>query len=161
MRTAAVLVLLYQLNQFIMETRSSTGVPHVIHLFTRTLPPQRLPARRVAVTYLLVHRSTVVVLSSHSFFLLFSHTFAFQILDTPWSQVSSLPLPGYCLQFLSRIRVGFIPLFVDFSSSVAILRSRAFRKSICIQKKVPANLSESYALGGARTHETDLYQARG
>ena len=49
-----------------------------------------------------------------------------------------------------------IPLLVDFSSSVANSRSRAFRKSICAQEKVPTN-----ALGGARTHETDLYQARG
>ena len=30
----------------------------------------------------------------------------------------------------------------------------------CGQEKVPTNLYE-YALGGARTHETDLYQARG
>ena len=36
----------------------------------------------------------------------------------------------------------------------------SFRKSICPQEKVPTNLYE-YALGGARTRETDLYQARG
>ena len=53
-----------------------------------------------------------------------------------------------------------LPLLVDFSSSVANSRSRAFRKSILTQRKVPTNLNE-YALGGARTHETDLYQARG
>ena len=39
-------------------------------------------------------------------------------------------------------------------------RSRAFRTSICAQEKLPAN-SYEYALGGAQTHETDLYQARG
>ena len=39
---------------------------------------------------------------------------------------------------------------------IANSRSRAFRKSICSQEKVPTN-----ALGEARTHETDLYQARG
>ena len=33
----------------------------------------------------------------------FSHTFTFQLPDKPWSQVSSLLLPGPCLQFLSRI----------------------------------------------------------
>ena len=67
--------------------------------------------------------------------------------------------PGSCLQFLSRI--GFSdPTARRFSSSVANSRSRAFRKSICAQEKVPTNLYE-YALGGARTHETDLYQARG
>ena len=43
--------------------------------------------------------------------------------------------------------------------SVANSRSRAFRKSICAQEKFPTNLHE-YALGGARTHETDLSQAR-
>ena len=51
-----------------------------------------------------------------------------------------------------------IPLLVDFfSSSVANSRSRAFRKSICAQEKVPTNLFE-YALGRIRTHETDVYQ---
>ena len=34
------------------------------------------------------------------------------LLDKPWSQVSSLP-PGTCLQFLSRIGLAF-PLLVDF-----------------------------------------------
>ena len=37
------------------------------------------------------------------FFFFFSQTFTFQLLDKPWSQVSSLLLPGSCLQFLSRI----------------------------------------------------------
>ena len=47
-----------------------------------------------------------------------------------------------------------------FLSSVANSRSRAFRKSIGAQEKVPTNVYE-YALGGIRTHETDLHQARG
>ena len=38
-------------------------------------------------------------------------------------------------------------MLVDFSSSVADSRSRAFRKSTCAQKKVPTNLYED-ALGG-------------
>ena len=37
------------------------------------------------------------------FFFFFLHTFTFQLLDKPWSQVSSLLPPGSCLQFLSRI----------------------------------------------------------
>ena len=53
-----------------------------------------------------------------------------------------------------------IPLLVDFSSSVANSRSGAFRKSICAQENIPTNLYV-YALKGTRTHETDLYQARG
>ena len=45
--------------------------------------------------------------SDHILFFLFlffsSHTFTSQLLDKPWSQVSSLLPPGSCLQFLSRI----------------------------------------------------------
>ena len=59
-----------------------------------------------------------------------------------------------------RAEGSAIPLLVDLSSSVANSRSRVFRKSICAQEKVPTNLYD-YALGGARTHETDPYQARG
>ena len=53
-----------------------------------------------------------------------------------------------------RVQQSHCSLLVDFLSSVANSRSRAFRKSICAQEKVPTNLYE-YALGGARTHETD------
>ena len=92
-------------------------------------------------------------------YIFFSHTFNLQLLDKPWTQVSSLLPPGFCLQFSSRI--GFSnPLLLDFSSTVANSRFRAFRKSICAQEKIPTSLHE-YVLGGARTHETDLCQARG
>ena len=50
-------------------------------------------------------------------------------------------------------------MLVDLSSSVANSRSRAFRKSVDAQEKVSTNLYE-YALGGIRTHEIDLCQAR-
>ena len=53
-----------------------------------------------------------------------------------------------------------VPLLVDFSSSFANSRSRAFLKPSCAQEKVPTD-SYEYALGGARIHETGLYQARG
>ena len=86
------------------------------------------------------------------------------VLSSFWtcSQVSSLLPPGSCFPSVSFAPEGSaIPLLVDFSSSVANSRSaRAFRKSICAQEKVPTNLHE-YALGRIRTHETDLYQARG
>ena len=59
-----------------------------------------------------------------------------------------------------RAQGSAIPLLVDFSSSVVNSRSRAFRKSVYAQEKVPTNLYE-YALGEIRAHETDLYQARG
>ena len=40
-----------------------------------------------------------------------------------------------------RVQGSTIPLPVDFSSSVAFSRSRAFCKSICAQEKVPTNLT--------------------
>ena len=54
-----------------------------------------------------------------------------------------------------RAEGSAIPPLVDFSSSVANSRSRAFRRSICAQVKVPTNLYEN-ALGGIRTYGTDL-----
>ena len=69
----------------------------------------------------------------------FLHTSTFQLLDKPWSQVSSLLPPCSCLQFLSRI--GFSnPTARRFSSSVANSRSRVFRMSNYAQEKVPSNL---------------------
>ena len=56
------------------------------------------------------------------------------------------PPPVLDLNFY-RAQGSAIPLLVDFSSSVANSRSRAFRKSVCAQEKVPVNLYE-YALGG-------------
>ena len=41
--------------------------------------------------------------SDHWYIRLTSQTFAFQLLDKPWSQVSSLLPPGPCLYFLSRM----------------------------------------------------------
>ena len=40
-----------------------------------------------------------------SYIYIYSHTATFQLLDKPWSQVSSLlpPAPGSCVPFLSRI----------------------------------------------------------
>ena len=92
-------------------------------------------------------------------FFFFRLAFTFQLLDKLWSQVSSLLSPGTCLQFLSRI--GFsIPTARRLSSNVANSCFRAFRESIWAQEKVPTNLYE-YVLGGTRTHEIDLQQARG
>ena len=96
------------------------------------------------------------------FFFFFSHTFAFQLLDSGQAVVAAVvPSPP---RFSSSIFIAHRvqqshPLLVDFSWSVANSHSR-FRKSICAQGKVPTNLYE-YALGGAQTHETDLYQAGG
>ena len=85
----------------------------------------------------------------------YPHHFYFPThLDKLWSQVSSLLPPGTCLQFLSRIGLGF-PTARRPSSNVANSRSRAFRESIYARQKVPTNLYE-YALGGTRTHAIEL-----
>ena len=55
-----------------------------------------------------------------------------------------------------RAQGSAIPLLVDFSSNVANSRSRALRKSICAQEKVPTNLCE-YGLERIRTHEKLTY----
>ena len=89
----------------------------------------------------------------------FSRISTFQLLEKPWSQVSSL-LPQVLGFNFDRARGSAISLLVDFSLSFANSRSRAFRKSICAQEKVPTNIYE-YALGGIRSRETDLYQVRG
>ena len=69
-----------------------------------------------------------------SFFFSFFHTSTFQLLDKPWSQVSSLLPPRFLPSILSRI--GFSnPTARRFSSSVANSRSRACRKSNCAIKK--------------------------
>ena len=86
-------------------------------------------------------------------FFFFPRASTFQLLDKPWSQVSSLLPSVLAFILFYRAQGSAIPLLVDFSSSVASSRFFAFRKSICAEEKVPTNLYE-YALGGIRTHET-------
>ena len=68
--------------------------------------------------------------------------------------------PDLTFNFLSCIGVSNPAARRFFIGCIANSRSRAFRNSICAQEKVPTNFLE-YSLGGARTHETDPYQARG
>ena len=64
-------------------------------------------------------------------YLFFSHTSTFQLLDKPWSQVSSLLPPVSCLQFLSRI--GFsMPTACQFFHRV--LLSHALAPSVRTKK---------------------------
>ena len=73
--------------------------------------------------------------SSTIFFFFFSsHTFTFQLLDKPWSQVSSLLPPGACLQFLSRI--GFSnPTACQFSIDCCLpTLSRFPHVNLCTRK---------------------------
>ena len=58
------------------------------------------------------------------------------LLDKPWSQVSSLLPPG---TFLSCIGLS-IPTARRFSSNVANSRSRALRQSFFMQEKVPTSI---------------------
>ena len=71
-----------------------------------------------------------------SFFLFFFlfHTSTFQLLDRPWSQVSSLLAPGSCLQFLPRI--GFSNptarrFFIEFCE---LTLSRFPQVNLCARK---------------------------
>ena len=81
------------------------------------------------------------------FIYLFSHTFTFQLLDKPWSQMSSLLPPGSCLEFLSR--TGFINPTARrfFIECLANSRSRAFWKSICAQKKFQRIYTSMHSAG--------------
>ena len=93
------------------------------------------------------------------FFSFFSHTSTFQLLDKPWSQVSSLCPPGSCLQFSSRI--GFSnPTARHFFIDRVVLLTHALAlsaRSIWTQEKVPTTNVYEYALGEIQTNGTDLY----
>ena len=65
------------------------------------------------------------------------------------------------IQYCFHLSLGHMfqnPLIVDFKSSVASPRSRAFRKSITTAED---DILHDDALGGIRSHEADLYQAQG
>ena len=63
------------------------------------------------------------------------------------------PPPGSCFQFLSRIGFSNPTARRFFVECVANSRSRAFRKSICAQEKVPTNLYEHKHLAGLELAE--------
>ena len=93
------------------------------------------------------------------FFLLLSHLYfpaSGQAMVTGRCRPLSPPILAFNYY---RAQGSAIPLLVDYSSSIANSRSRAFRKSTCAQEKVPANFYE-YALGGTRTHETAFTSVR-
>ena len=60
------------------------------------------------------------------------------LLDKPWSQVSSVLPPGTCLQFSSRI--GFsIPLLVDFHRMLLTYALALSANQFFAQEKVPTS----------------------
>ena len=72
-------------------------------------------------------------------------TCTFQLVDKPWSQVSTLFLPDFIAQMVQHSQRSSI--FIEFANS----RSRAFRESIFAHEKSPYEYNN--ALGGARTSE--------
>ena len=64
-----------------------------------------------------------------------SHTFTFQLLDKPWSQVSSLLPPGSRLQFLSRIRFSNPPARRFFFHRVSLTHALALSASQFMHEK--------------------------
>ena len=107
--------------------------------------------------------SSTVCLIPGSFFYLyflffvfcFSHTSTFQLLDKSRGHRcrSSLLPPRFLPSIFHRAYKGSaIPPLVGFSSSVvANSRSRAFRKSICAQEKVPTNLYKNALRGDSNS----------
>ena len=71
----------------------------------------------------------------YHFFFFFSHTFNFQSLDKPWSQVSSLLPPGSCLQFLSRIGISNPTARRFFIQCCLLTLSRFPQVNLCTRRK--------------------------
>ena len=98
--------------------------------------------------------------SSSSFFsFLFAHFYCLASGQKPWSQASSLLLPGSCLQFLSRVGLSN-PTARRFFHGVLLTHALALSASQFVRKKKSPRIYASMH-SGIRTHETDLYQARG
>ena len=82
------------------------------------------------------------------FFWFFSHTFTFQRLDKPWSQVSSLLPPGSCLQFFLS-RIGFSnPTARRFFRRVLLTHALALSASqFVLKKKSPQIYTSMHSAG--------------
>ena len=89
----------------------------------------------------------------------FFHTFTFQLLDKPWSQLSSLLPPRFLPSIFIAHRVQQSHCSSNFDR-VLLTHALALSGSQFVHKKKSQRIYKS-TLGGARTHETDLYQARG
>ena len=119
----------------------------------------------VPVSLLLVSpRGSLATSRLNAFFFLFTpHTFTFQFLDKPWSQVSSLFPLGSCLKCLSRI--GFSnPIARRFfiECSQLLTHALALSASQFVHKKKSQRICTSmHSAGLELTKLTYLYQARG
>ena len=93
-------------------------------------------------------------------FFFFSHTNIFQLLDKPWSQVSSfLPLRFLPSSFIAhRAQQSHCSWIFH---RVLLTHALALSASQFVNKKNSYNEFVQVCTRRARTHETDLYQARG
>ena len=95
-------------------------------------------------------------------FFYFLQTYTFQLLDKPWSQVSSLLPPRFLpLIFIAhRIQQSHRSSLLHL---VLLTHALALSASHFVHKEKSPRIYTSVHLGGfgIRTHETDLYQARG
>ena len=93
------------------------------------------------------------------FFHHFLHTSTFQLLDKPWSQVLSFLPPGACLESSTFIanRVQQSHCSSIFYRVLLTHALALFASQFVHTKKTPRVYTSIYALGGIRSHETDLY----
>ena len=106
--------------------------------------------------------STVIVYK-YTTVCVFFHTSTFQLLDRPWSQVSSLLSPGACLQLLSRIGFSNPTANRFFIECCKLTLSRFPQVNLCTTKSPHEFIRACTPRGGIQTHETELhkYQVRG
>ena len=89
---------LYEQNSHVsLRVRARTRAQRVV---PPSAPPYCKMGRHQASYRSSLVKFNIIIFYSEYFF---SHTLTFQLLDKPWSQVSSLLPPGSCLQFLLRI----------------------------------------------------------
>ena len=150
----------YKKNKKMQDKRKQGSAYRTMCQFrTGTYPVALLPPGQKTTTPCHPEITTYIL---HSTWYLFFRTL---VLSSFWTsrghRCRPFPPPVLAFIFIAHSHKGSaIPLLVDFSSSVANSRSLVFCKSICAQEKVPTT-SYDYALGGIRTHETDLHLARG
>ena len=98
-------------------------------------PKKSRPSQtRFFIPFCLPNKPVTTSLRSSIAFLTFCLTSTFQLLDKPWSQVSSLP-PGYVPSVYIAHRAQHSHCS-SISSNVANSSSRVFYESICAQEKV-------------------------
>ena len=96
----------------------------------------------------------------YTFFFFFAHSDFPASGQKPWSQVSSLPSPRFLPSIFIAHRVQHSHCSSIFYQ-VLLTHAIALSASQFVHKKKCRRRYTRNALGGARTHETNLYHARG